>query len=35
MAMTVTTVTHLLYFMYTISLMAKLEVLNFAVSNQN
>lgn len=27
--MAVTTVTHLLYFMYTISLMAKLEVLNF------
>ena len=35
MAMAVTTVTPLLYFMYTISLMAKLEVLNFAVSNQN
>lgn len=33
--MAVTTVTHLLYFMYTISLMTKLEVLNFAVSNQN
>lgn len=33
--MAVTTVTHLLYFMYTISLMVKLEVLNFAVSNQN
>lgn len=35
MVMAITTVTHLLYFIYTISLMAKLEVLNFAVSNQN
>ena len=35
MAVAVTTVTYLLYFMYSISLMAKLEMLNFAASNQN